>query len=311
MTAQVTANGALHLNATIASEQYAQAVNVYRSVNFSLAQNPVLLISLEASVGIHYGIRISGQDSSGNLFQAWSEASDLQHRSGLGRTENFTISAAVEAYKANGVFPAAGFSITSLLFYMEATAGQTGRFALNVYGMKVATPNQYSFSTANQVRDTMDEITLVLNSTNGLGYSDDQFAQGYIDYYVSGTVDLVYTIYYLHGRTVVGQGFVYSSSARTYNIAAFSGGRVAGGPPFLTGNNTYSIILAPIRGAFQSFQLVGFSVRYLSQAPIASTQTEIDAGTILAYYLVFLFATPVTIVILLGRLFSHETKQAS
>src|SRR5205807_1938364 len=46
MTARLNANGALHLNATIASEQYAQATNLYRSVNFSLSQNPVLLISL-------------------------------------------------------------------------------------------------------------------------------------------------------------------------------------------------------------------------------------------------------------------------
>src|SRR5437660_9462401 len=49
MTARATANGVLHLNATIASEPYAQAVNLYRPVNFSLAQDPVVLISLEAS----------------------------------------------------------------------------------------------------------------------------------------------------------------------------------------------------------------------------------------------------------------------
>src|SRR2546428_13905688 len=55
MTARATANGALHLNAAIPSESYPQAVNLYRSLDLSLAQNPTLLISLEASVGIHYG----------------------------------------------------------------------------------------------------------------------------------------------------------------------------------------------------------------------------------------------------------------
>ena len=73
MTSGISANGVLKLNATIASESYPQAVNLYRSVNFSLAQNPVLLVSLEASVGIHYGIRIAGEESSGTPFQAWSE----------------------------------------------------------------------------------------------------------------------------------------------------------------------------------------------------------------------------------------------
>ena len=96
MTARISANGVLKLNATIAPESYPQAVNLYRSLNLSLAQNPVLLISLEASVGIHYGIRIAGQDSTGTPFQAWSESSYLQHRSGLGRKENFTISASLD-----------------------------------------------------------------------------------------------------------------------------------------------------------------------------------------------------------------------
>src|SRR5207249_11719476 len=87
-TVGVSATGALHMNATFASGQYSQAANINRTVNLSLAQNPVLLISLEASVGIHYGIRIAGQDISGNPFQAGSDYSYLQQRRGLGYFEN-------------------------------------------------------------------------------------------------------------------------------------------------------------------------------------------------------------------------------
>jgi hypothetical protein len=311
MTAGVTANGALHLNATIASEQYAQAVNLYRSVNFSLAQNPVLRISLEASAGIHYGIRISGQDASGNPFQAWSESSYLQHRNGLGRIENFTMSAVVEAYKVNGVFPAAGSSITSLQFYVEATPGQTGQYFLHLYAMTLVAPNRYMFSAASQILDQMDGIVLTLNPANKLGYSDNQFAQGYVNYYVKGTTDLVYTVYYVHDLTVVGQGYVYSSSALTYNIASFSTSNVRSYPPFLIGNNTYSIVLAPSAGSFLTFQLDGYSLRYLSQAPLTTTPADIDATTVFIYYLVFLFVTPAAIVVLVSRLFSHETRQAN
>jgi hypothetical protein len=311
MTSRISATGALQLNATIASESYSQAVNLYRSVNFSLAQNPVLLISLESSVGIHYGVRIAGQDSSGTPFQAWSESSYLQHRSGMGQAENFTINTVVEAYKVNGIFPAKGSNITSLLLYIEATAGQTGNFALNVYGLKVVAPNQFPFNSANQVQGTIDEITLTLNSSNNLGYTDNQFAQGYIDYYVRGTPDLDYTVYYMHGLTVVGQGFEYSAQSLTYNIATFSASKVTSYPPILTGNNTFLIVLSPIRGSFLSFQLGGFSVRYLTQAPSTAAPTEIDPSIILAYYLIFLFATPVAIVILVSRLFSNETNQAS
>jgi len=311
MTARISANGVLKLNATIASESYPQAVNLNRSVNFSLAQNPVLFISLEASVGIHYGIRVAGEDGSGTPFQAWSESSYLQHRSGLGRTENFTISAILEAYKVNGIFSAGGSSITSLLFYIEATPGQTGQFVLNVYGLRVVAPNQYPFNAANPVQDTIDEITLTLNSTNDLGYTDNQFAQGYVDYYVRGTADLDYTVYYMHGLTVVGQGFEYSAPSLTYNIATFSASKITNYPPLLAGNNTFLIVLSPIRGSFLSFQLGGFSVRYLSQAPSTSAPTDIDPSIILAYYLIFLFVTPVAVVILVSRLFSNETNQDS
>src|SRR5436853_3786949 len=112
----MSAIGILQLNATFAPEAYPQAVQLYRTMNFSLALNPIMKISVAASVGIHYGVRISGKDASGNTFLAWSESSYLQHRKGLGEVENLTINAVVEAYKVNGVFPAAGYSITGLLF---------------------------------------------------------------------------------------------------------------------------------------------------------------------------------------------------
>jgi len=311
MTAHITANGALHLNTTIVSEPFAQAVNLYRSVNFSLSQNPVLSISLEASIGIHYGIRISGQDASGNPFQAWSESSYLQHRSGLGRIENFTMSASLEAYKLNGIFPAVGSSITNLQFYIEATPGQAGEYSLTIYRMTLVAPNRYSFNSSSRILDQMDGIVLTLNPANKLGYSDNHFSQGYVDYYIKGTSDLVYTVYYVHDLTVVGQGYIYSSSALTYNIASFSTSNVRSYPPLLIGNNTYSIVLAPSAGSFLTFQLEGFSLRYLSQAPLTTTPADIDATAAFTYYLMFLFVTPVAIVILVSRLFSHETKQAS
>src|SRR5207245_2289598 len=147
---------------------------------------------------------------------AWSESSYLQHRPGLGRPENFTINTVVEAYKVNGVFSTADSTITSLSFYVEASPGQTGQFSLNVYEITVVAPNRYSFNPTSPVRDKMDGIILTLNIGDSLGYSDDQFAQGYSDYYVSGTSDLVYTVYYMHGPTVVGQGYDYSANGLTH-----------------------------------------------------------------------------------------------
>src|SRR5205807_9770808 len=136
--------------------------------------------------------------------------------------------------------------------------------------------NQYQFSVANEIQDTIDEITLTLNSTNSLSYTDNQFAQGYIDYYVKGTLDLDYTVYFMHGLTVVGQGFEYSARSLTYNIATFSASKITSYPPLLVDNNTFLIVLSPLRGSFLSFRLGGLSVRYLSQAPSTTAPTEID-----------------------------------
>jgi hypothetical protein len=114
----------------------------------------------------------------------------------------------------------------------------------------------------------------------------------------------------MHGLTVIGQGYIYSGSNSLIQ-ASFSAGKVSSYPPFLTGEKTLAIVLVPTSGMFLSFKLQDFSVRYLSQAPQAAPQPGIDASSILALYLAFLFLTPTTIVILVSRLFSNETKQSS
>ncbi len=309
-TTQVSlgANGALQANATFASEAYSRAVRISRSMNLPLSQSPAIFITLKASVGIHYGIRITGEDSSNTPFNAWSESSYLQHRKGQGEFENFTINPMVEAYKVNGVFPSPGSFITSLLFYMEAGAVQAGEFSLEVSGIRAVSLNQVPFNPTTLVSASMTGIVLNVNLTNSLGYGDNQFFNGYVDYFLSGTPSLTYTVYYLHDLTVLGQGFDYlAGTTRSYQIAVFEINKINSYPPFLAGNNSYSIVLASEQGSFQSFQLSGFSVRYLSQG-LSSNPVDPDATAVLAYYIAFLFVTPVVIVVLFSRILSKESK---
>ncbi len=58
----------------------AQSVQIYRSVNISLNLSPIMISTVVASKGIHYGIRFSGVDPYGDAFDAWYESSPLQHR---------------------------------------------------------------------------------------------------------------------------------------------------------------------------------------------------------------------------------------
>ena len=300
------ANRALEANVSFVSEPYAQSVRISRSVSLPLSQNPLIYITLEASLGARYGIRISGQDNSGAPFEAWSESSYLQHRRGLSQPENFTINPKVEAYKVNGGFPAATSQITSLLFYLEISAGQSGQFSLSVSRISAVSLNQIPFNLSNPLSTNMAGILLNVNTTNSLGYSDNQFFNGFVDYYLSGTPNLVYTVYYMHDLNVIGQGFDYpAGTTRAYNVAVFEINKINSYPPFLTSNNTDTIVLAPEQGSFQSFQFSGFTVRYLSQG-LGSTPSPVDATSLVTYYLVFLFVTPVVMVILFARVFSRE-----
>ena len=307
---RLTANGTLDLNVTFASEPNSQAVQLSRAVNFTLAENSVLLIALEASVGIHYGIRMAGQDPLGNTFQAWSESDYLQHRQGSGQQENFTVNPVVQAFTVNGIFPTKGSRISSLLFYLEATTSQSGRFSLIVSRLALVNLNEQPLDLSTPTLSNMDGIVLALNAKNAQGYTDSQFFQAYVDYYVNGTSNLVYTVYYMHGLNVLGQGFDYSSGTQTYQIAFVAVGQVRSYPQFLpASNDTLAIVLAPERGAFGSFQLNDFSIRYISQSTLTSSPLVLDPTSLLVYYLMFLFVTPVAVVILVSRLFSRENNQ--
>ena len=308
----LTADGALDLNVTFLSESYSQAVQLSRVVNFSLSENSALLITLEASVGIHYGIRMAGQDASGNAFQVWSESDFLQHRKGLGQQENFTINPAVQYFTVYGIFPTPGSRISNLSFYLEATSSQGGKFSLNISRLMLVSLSDQPFGLSTPVLSNMDGIVLAMNVKHAQGYADSQFFQAFVDYYVSGTSNLVYTVYYMHDLSVLGQGFDYSSGTQTYEVAFISVGQVRSYPQFLpAGNDTLSIVLAPERGTFESFHLNDLSIRYISQSTLTSSPLDLDPTSLLAYYLVFLFVTPIAIVILVSRLFSRGTKQIS
>ena len=91
-TANLLLNGTLTLSVGFSNQANAQAVSISHNVDLSLDRNPIIIAQVTVSPGAHYGVRFSGLTPTGATFNAWSESSDLQHRPGLGTSENISYS---------------------------------------------------------------------------------------------------------------------------------------------------------------------------------------------------------------------------
>src|SRR3989442_11097924 len=87
----LSVSGSLKLSVSFPSSSKAQAISVYRSVNWSLSQTPIITVQARVSTGVSYGVRFFGVTANNTSFTAWREGSPLQHRPGLGTIE--TVSA--------------------------------------------------------------------------------------------------------------------------------------------------------------------------------------------------------------------------
>lgn len=295
----------LNLNATFTSQLDPESVVVARNVNISLSQNPLFVAQLTVSQGVHYGIRFSGTTPDGSGFSAWTEEDPLQHRPGLGSLENVSANLSVETYMANGQAPVQGSRITGLWFYVEATAGTSG-----TYSMRVASVQAISLTlsppdaSSNSISGSFQGIVIDLNVPE----VNQSLFQAYVDFNIHGSSSLRYTPYLMQGTSVLAQGYSYSQNSITsYESAVLTTTLVSSFPNFLPGPNSTAIVIAANSGSINQFSLSNISLKYTS-TPIESAGF-VDPDTahlMIAYYFVFLFVTPITITILVAKVFSHE-----
>ena len=298
-----TQNGTLDLNSTFTGQPIPQSVTVSRSLNLSLDQNPVIVTQLDVSQGVHYGIRFSGVTSDGTSFNAWSENSPLQHRPGLGSVENVSANLKVQTYLANGQIPLPGSRITRLWLYVEATAGTSGTFSMKVTSIQ-ASPLTTSGSGPTGVTGNFLGVVINLN----LPSLNQSIFQAYVDFNIQGPSTLRYTPFLMDGTTILAQGFTYLQNAVTsYESAVMTTTLVSGFPSFLPEGNSTAIIFVANTGNINQFNLVNLSLKYTSTPIQSAGLVDPDvARQMIAYYILFLFVTPITAVILIGRVFKTE-----
>ena len=107
-------------------------------------------------------------------------------------------------------------------------------------------------------------------------------------------------------KSCIKCGQILSSQSQNYNVVTLLGSHVTDYPTFVSVNSS-SIIIEAHKGLIQSFQLSNLAFRYLSQSITLSGNVDASyANFLFSYYIVFLFVTPIAIVILLSRGFRED-----
>ena len=293
----------LSLTVVFSKQQIAQAVSISRNINLSLDQNPVVIVVVSVSVGVHYGVRFSGTTPSGTAFDAWREDSKLQHRPGLGTSENVTANLIGETYLANNQFPPLGSKITRLWLYLEMSPGTSGEFSMQIASLQAFVLN-HTGSASPEISGTFSGIVINL----ALPQISQSIFQTYASFDIRGTSNLKYTPFLISGTTVLAQGYTYTQNALTsHQVAVLLPQRVSGFPSILPNTNTSSIVIAADAGSITYFKIQDLTFKLTSTPDLGTGFVDPNnAQFFIVYYLLFLLVTPIAAVILFVRVFKNE-----
>jgi hypothetical protein len=299
-------NHSLNLTAYFPISSQYQAVSIYRRpISFSLNDDPVVIAAVDASKGIHYGMRFSGVDPGNLPFDAWYESDTLQHRPGQGINENLTADLALDSYHANGFFPPQNSTITSIKLYIEATPGQTGWFSLILSHIAIWTTQQRPYeegSVSNGLIIHLNQGFRTVQPTN------QSLFQVYVGYRIDGTADLQYRLYLSNGLSTEAEGYLYHRKPLvSYEIAVLYPWQVHDFPTVYSNSNDTYISVVAIQGSITFFSLDTLLFDYLSQTITQSASVDQNSAQYLfSYYLAFLFVTPIAMALLFARVFRNE-----
>jgi len=260
------------------------------------------------SKGIHYGIRFSGEDPTGAEFQAWYETSPLQHRPGQGANESLTAYPFIDAYAANGHFPAQNSTIVSIELYLEAAPGQTGWFSLILSNIDLRPTLLRQYQDGELYNGLIvplsREFTLAKPSNQSL-------FQVYVGYTIQGTPDLQYRLYLNRGLATQAEGFVYHGKAiLDYEVADLNPVLVQDFPHVFSNSSNSYISIVALQGGITHFKIDTLLFDYLSQSMTESGYVDpVLAQSLFVYYMIFLFVTPVAMVILFTKTFKNENTE--
>jgi hypothetical protein len=272
-------------------------------VSLSLDDDPLLDISLSVSSRVSYGISFLGEYPNGTLFITENDGSYLQNRPGLGRIERISVNLMREAYLATGALPPASSTVTEIVFYLTTATDTRGDFSMSILDITAYSPQRLITS---DWMTTANALGLIIN-LNSLPSNETLF-QLIAGFYITGSSDLSYTLYFVDGYSVIVQGGVYRPKPLlTYEIVPLRVGLVSSAPPFYAKNGTWSLSVVAQQGVITFFQLDTLAFRYtLENLQVAGNLDPNLIRIALDIYLLLLFVIPIDTVVILKWLSKPE-----
>jgi len=175
--------------------------------------------------------------------------------------------------------------------------------------MKILNITSYSpeaFTTKDWVTATT-ALGLILN-LEGLPSNETLF-QLIAGFDITGSSDLIYTLFFVDGYSVVTQGGVYRAKVLLpYEIANMYLHTVSSAPPFYPKNRSWAVTIVALQGEITYFRLDTLAFQYSLEGP--PNVTKLDPNLIrtsLDIYLLLLLVIPIDTVIILQWFSKHET----
>ena len=300
---KLTLNSSLAFSGNFSSTNSTNIAEIHRDVSLSLDDDPSLDITLSVSSRVGYGISFLGEYPNGTLFITENDGSYLQNRPGLGRIERISVNLMREAYLATGALPPASSTVTEIVFYLTTATDTRGDFSMSILDITAYSPQRLITS---DWMTTANALGLIIN-LNSLPSNETLF-QLIAGFYITGSSDLSYTLYFVDGYSVIVQGGVYRPKPLlTYEIVPLRVGLVSSAPPFYAKNGTWSLSVVAQQGVITFFQLDTLAFRYtLENLQVAGNLDPNLIRIALDIYLLLLFVIPIDTVVILKWLSKPE-----
>jgi hypothetical protein len=277
------------------------SVTLFKNVNIDITAYPILDLRVNVTKGVRYGIRFFAQYSNGTEYNAWWEASALDHRQGVG-------SEAVRANIQRQAFLATGHSVdrlSRLEFYVEDPPNTGQDFQAVLSKLYFVEESMASGQSASGYRAVYVDLSRIPSDNSSWYLNKINFGAR-----VQANPGTIFTAYLFDELLIYGS----TTASRIPYIPLTSFSEYTFYPdvrqqlfPEMLPRSKVSFVFVASSGSLAEVQMnyVHFVFLPTKDTPIVSQQS---LASYYVYFIFFLFLLPVGLAVLVFReLFARET----
>lgn len=278
------------------------SVSIFKQVNIDLASFPLLVVNLNASSRMSYGLRLYSQYQNGTTANIWWEGSPLDHRPGAG----------ADVIRANMEYQSilsTGQTFDKLYYletYVEAAPNTSARFSLSISRLDFQSDKITPIMSNGEFRAIY--VPMNPHSASSGSWNLEKIHFGVK---VTATAGTVLQMFLVQGSRVYSSlsstDYVYSS-LNSYNEFTFYPSQTLRIFPEVLPVSGSSVIIVAETGSIQSVAVDSLDLIFL---PTSSSSSDLSPVTFASYYtylVSFLFLVPVPIALMVfWRFFPKRT----